>query len=507
MDILPPVVDGHSVSALQKGEFRFLNTSHQIGFPPRWDGDGVPRLWQYNLHYFDWLWTLDFDAGRRVVLDWIGEYASSHGRVGWEPYPVSVRLVNWCGYFFGRHQGRTQDDAGFRRVLWRSLHAQCESLCRHPETHLLNNHYLENGAALAFVGSCFGGPDAQKWLSRGLQILREQIAEQILPDGVHFELSPMYHCRVLYVLGLLMETGVAEIVDLLGHPVRRMAEALYRLCHPDGGIALFNDSAQGICHEPGPLLRHVQRHVSCSSVGESAVGAFALPDAGYYGWRGSEGTYLIADFGGIGPDHNPGHGHADLFSFELSLTGSRVITDSGVHDYENSATRQYCRSTAAHNTVEIDRQNQCELWGAFRVARRGYPRDVAWHPGEQGFTLSGWHDGYRRLPGRPVHARHMEWDAADGLTVRDRITAGRAVRIVSRLHLHPACRITHAESRCVHVSYPGGSFRVQADTDIEVQQTPYYERFYDTQMRPCLCMSSQGPQIEQQYCIRIDDTS
>jgi uncharacterized heparinase superfamily protein len=372
---------------------------------------------------------------------------------------------------------------------------------------LLGNHYLENGAALVFAGACFHGDESGRWLDKGMHILSGQVGQQILPDGVHFELSPMYHCRVLYVLALLMETGITDLVALLTEPVQRMATALGRLCHPDGQIALLSDSAQGVYHEPGHLLSYCARHLSDLTIGNDRVGGFSLPASGYRGWQGPDGTYLIADFGAIGPDHIPGHAHADMFSFELSLQGHRVVADSGVHDYEASATRQYCRSTAAHNTVEIDGQDQCELWGAFRVARRGYPHDVTWRSDDTGFTLSGWHDGYRRLPGKPVHSRQMQWKADEGLTVHDRVTGRYPVRCISRVHLHPACHVTGTGSRLVQVSYPGGTFAVEADCDIEVEETPYFERFYEARTRPCLCMIGRGCEVNIQYRIRSNSMS
>jgi len=501
-ELLPPPAPGIQASDIERGVFRFLNTTYDIGFPPRWEVAGAPRLWLYNLHYFDWLWSLDFGAAQAVVLDWIERHENRRDRIGWESYPISVRLVNWCGFFFGRHCSQTQNDKSLSRTLWQSIYRQSNWLSSRLETHLLNNHYLENGAALAFTGSCFAGDAARRWCERGRRILAEQLGEQVLSDGMHFELSPMYHSRVLYVLSLLLETEVSALVDLVAEPVRRMARTMGKLCHPDGDIALLSDSAFGICHEPGHLQTYSQGLLRAAP-SVDAAGGFALPDGGYYGWRGADGTYLIADFGKIGPNHNPGHGHADMFSFELSLKGHRVITDSGVHDYEDSDTRRYCRSTAAHNTVEIDGQDQCELWGAFRVARRGRPRDVVWRHDNDGFTLTGWHDGYKRLPGRPIHRRQMQWHSVAGLMVHDRITARRPVRCVSRLHLHPTCRIAEASPRCVKVSYPAGTFRVEATVGIEIEETPYFPRFYETKTRPCLWLVGDGSSVELKYRVRM----
>jgi uncharacterized heparinase superfamily protein len=197
----------------------------------------------------------------------------------------------------------------------------------------------------------------------------------------------------------------------------------------------------------------------------TAAGGWSLPATGYFGWRTADGTYLAFDAGPVGPDYLPGHAHGDIFSFELSLAGRRAIVDSGVHDYLEGDMRRYCRSTRAHNTVEIDGQDQCEFWGAFRVARRGRPREVAWRlmPDRRGFTVSGWHDGYERLPGRPRHARRLVWHAdgaAHVLMVRDRVQAAGTHSVRSRLHLAPDLEIEPISKDVAVVRGAGLTFRI-----------------------------------------------
>lgn len=68
---LAPGVQGNRAVAVEAGCFRFLNREEALGWPPAdWDVPDLPKLWQYNLHYFDWLWSLDFPAGARLF--WIG---------------------------------------------------------------------------------------------------------------------------------------------------------------------------------------------------------------------------------------------------------------------------------------------------------------------------------------------------------------------------------------------------------------------------------------------------
>jgi uncharacterized heparinase superfamily protein len=484
---------------------RFLNVESMVGFPPRWDCTQLPRLWQYNLHYFEWLWALGYEDARLVVLDWIGRHPPAKGAVGWEPYPVSLRLVNWCGVFWGRFRERVEADRTFLAELWISIARQAQWLAGRLETHLLGNHYLENGAALAFVGSCFKGEQPDRWFQKGYDLLREQIAEQVLPDGMHFELSPMYHSRVMYVLAMLAATGDRRLMQLVEPPLGRMLRALDAVCHPDGAIALLNDSASGVSNEPYELQSFCAALPGMAPrVPSASAGCFALPEAGYYGWRDGGGNYLLCDYGKMGPDYIPGHAHADIFSFELSLRGQRVIVDTGVHDYEASEARRHCRSTSAHNTVELDAQDQCEMWGAFRVARRGYPREVVWRPSASGFSLSGWHDGYRRLPGRPIHSRLITWDAHAGLTVTDRITASRSVKARSRLHLHPTCRVRRTGATGMEIDHPAGRVRIEVSNDCtaHVEEGQYHPQFGVVQKNQVIVFSQTGAEVDLRYLLQ-----
>ena len=59
------------------------------------------------------------------------------------------------------------------------------------------NHLLANAKALIFSGLYFKGEEARKWLQLGVKIIDEELDEQILQDGGHFERSTMYHTVIL----------------------------------------------------------------------------------------------------------------------------------------------------------------------------------------------------------------------------------------------------------------------------------------------------------------------
>ena len=149
-----------------------------------------------------------------------------------------------------------------------------------------------------------------------------------------------------------------------------------------------------------------------------------LPWTGYFGYRHG-GDSLIVDCGPVGPDYQPGHAHCDTLSYELHVGGVPIVVDSGTFDYEPGQFRHYLRSTAAHNTVRIDGQEQSEIWGQFRVARRARPVEAHlsdWAGGR--LVFSGEHDGYRRLPGKPRHRREICIDSR----IRSRVAGSSGTR-------------------------------------------------------------------------------
>ena len=171
--------------------FVFLNQPGQLD-EIGWDGPQREKLWRYNQHYFDDLNAIDAPTRRAwhtaLVEDWVADNPPGHG-IGWEPYPLSLRVVNWIKWSLA---GTTLSPAALQ-----SLAVQVRWLTDRLEIHLLGNHLFANAKALVFAGLFFQGKEADTWLKKGLRILERQVPEQILPDGGHFERSTMYHALAL----------------------------------------------------------------------------------------------------------------------------------------------------------------------------------------------------------------------------------------------------------------------------------------------------------------------
>ena len=417
---------------ISHGNFVFAEISCPLLREEIWQDRTKPQLWLYNVNYLDYLSELADDSAAHLIDRWI-EHNSDSRTIGWDPYPVSRRVASLLRWI-------TQRGAGPQPRWLASIYAQARHLAANLEYHLMANHLMENARALVFAGLMFRGSEAERWRAVGRAIVRQQLREQVLADGGHFERSPMYHSIVLEGLLDLINFGDRldrDFVRDLGDAASRMLRHLKRVVHPDGQLALLNDSVHDVAPAPAELLAYGRR---LGLLGGDEHERGWSRESGLAFVRDQEqGHYVVADLGPIGPDYQPGHAHADTLSFELSLFGRRVIVDSGVSDYAASAARRRARSTLAHNTVVVDDADQSEMWSAFRVARRAYPFGQRFRarPGIVCFGAS--HKGYLRLSQPCIHRRRFRWRRG-ALAVTDQIVGRGEHRAQSLLHLHPEVR-------------------------------------------------------------------
>ena len=401
---------------IQKNVFHLLNETHQINIQEDWNNSSWAKLWLYNLHYFDDLTAVN--SKKRVfwhnyILDrWIDENPIGKGN-GWEPYTISLRLVNWIKWSL------SGNELNKNHII--SLNTQAHFLSKNLETHLLGNHLFANVKALMFAGLFFQGDDASVWYKTGNKILLDELSEQILSDGGNFELSTMYHSIILEdLLDLYNLHKLFEIIPPHGieTTISKMINWLVTMCHPDGEISFFNDAAFNNTPPVEELLKYAKRLGFTQQKPLSLV--CHLNESGYSRVTLNNAVAII-DRAAVGPDYLPGHAHADTLSFELSIFSRRVVVNSGTSIYGIGSERIRQRSTFAHATVVIDNKNSSEIWSGFRVARRAKVCQIDHSTQDKKTYLSASHDGYKRLPGKPIHFR--QWIFSEGLVqIIDRIS-------------------------------------------------------------------------------------
>ena len=303
-----------------------------------------------------------------------------------------------------------------------SLYSQLLLLEKKLEYRLLGNHLLEDSYAL-YIGAAFFREEAK--LKKYQTLLYSQLQEQILPDGAHFEQSPMYHCILLD--RLLDCINIRKTNELVAY-AERMLGHLESMCWEGQNIPLLNDSAKGIAPEPRQLFDYAKR------LGLSWV-PIKMKECGYRKLIAG-GIDAIIDVGNITASYQPGHTHADCLNYVLHINGNPVVVDTGVSTYNPTERRQYERSTPAHNCVSVGGKDSSEVWGGFRVGKRCEVQII--NDGDSCVVAS--HNGYDKPCIREFQINQQEFIIIDRYK-------GNAV---SYIHLAPGVlsdvvQIEHAE--------------------------------------------------------------
>jgi Heparinase II/III-like protein/Heparinase II/III N-terminus len=408
-------------------------------------------IWELNRHQHlvtlakAWRFTREERYVRELLSQWYSWQQSN-------PYPMGI---NWASSL----------EVAFRSLSWlwiRALAAdstaitprfQTDLVCalelngRHIEKYLStyfspNTHLLGEAVALFFLGTtCPYLPAAERWRTTGWNILLREAGRQVRPDGVYFEQSLYYHVYALdFFLHARVLAGRAEIpvTEAFDTTLKRMLDVVAAVTQAgpdtfgdDDGGRVFNPRRNRAEHLRDPLAagsvlfpQHVSRWAA--QVTEEAVWLFGqaaisneAPDnspqlnstcfssAGIYVMASAHGRtgQAVIDAGPQGTG-NSGHGHADALSLRISMDKEQWLVDAGTYCYVgDSSERDTFRGTAAHNTLQVDKQDQAIAEGPF--IWRGLPdvRCQRWVVGESFSLFTGSHTGYKRLADPVVHSR------------------------------------------------------------------------------------------------------
>ncbi|WP_198018758.1 heparinase II/III family protein [Asinibacterium sp. OR53] len=341
----------------KEGQFCFIGLDHCFVNGIDWNFNGHGKLWNYNLQYLNYLLDEDIPVNtRRGLLDDLS-IALLNGVIKPEPYPVSLRIINSL-LFHSRH--------GILDVnTLKALKFQVDYLNHNLEYHLLGNHLLENCYALFIAAHALNN---QQLYHRSSRLLTKQLKEQVLSDGGHYERTPMYHSILLSRLLLCIEIErnhnlfESSILPILETTASKMLGWINAFSFPDGSWALMNDAAKGVAPETNQLNR-------ASDYLQLEWKQIELRESGFRKLKGKSWEMLL-NVGNILPSYQPGHTHADMLSFCIWHKDQQVVVDPGTSTYAITQQRLWERGTTAHNTITINKKNQSDVWGGFRIGKR-----------------------------------------------------------------------------------------------------------------------------------------
>ena len=433
-------------------------------------------------------------GGRHLLDAWISAnpYAWT---VNWScTMEPAIRLLTHLWMFFALRHSQAFADEGFRYRLLRSLYLHGDYVERHIERSDLNgNHFTANAAGLVFIGLFFErGADARRWSRAGLTDLEHEIVRQVTPDGVDFEASVPYHrlvCELFALPAIYAEAHGRPVSETWRRRVGAMARFTAAYSRDDGSCPLWGDAddaralpmRQGHLNDHRYLVGLVADWLDDGALAERSSGpveeiywlrgptvaaglggrktpareAEAFPDGGYYVLAGGS-DHVFVDCAEVGGGGRGGHGHNDTLSFEATLDGVRLVTDSGCYLYTASVEeRMLFRSTDSHNTPRVDGEEinrfvPGSLWALRDDVRVDVQR---WAPRDRPIVLIAAHDAYRRLADPVTITRRFSLDVGSHTLVVDDSFDGRGDHHLEvPLHLAPG----------IHVDVAGSGYLVSA---------------------------------------------
>lgn len=345
-----------------------------------WDANPVGELeWTHflNRHHFirplirKFVETRDRSIVEHIssiVTSWIEDCPvtiDSNGGAGatWETLTVAWRLREWYwikGIIWptGIFPGKTIE------MMLRSIWEHARSLMDH-QGHP-NNWMIVESSALSIAGVLFPEfSESADWWNTGIKRLQKSLDQQFLPDGSHFEISPLY--QSICVGALLELRHVAEVnqrqldrtfLDTLDKAI----DYLMEIVRPDFTWPSLNDSGsidRNYCElfKKIYIFNNKPEYLWIASKGKlgkplrSCVRVFN--DSGISIIRKTQecdGQWAMLRSGPAGAFHS----HNDLLSVEIYDKRTKWLVDPGITSYAPGPLADYYRSAGSHNTFVFD---------------------------------------------------------------------------------------------------------------------------------------------------------
>ena len=390
------------------------------------------------------------------VRDWIIENPYKRS-INWGcSMDIAIRASNWI-YALRMFLSSPLINDIFLNDIFTSLYLHGRFIYENPEKNRSynHNHYLSDLAGQILISFLFEDleiEETSKWKENGIDELYKEIRIQILPTGFSYERTTNYQRLVVELIAytiILLNNNDVKVPQDIFFRIHRMFEAVLYYTYENGLAPIIGDQDNGRFLPFFAYNINYQKYLMNVGAVLFKDGVFkyfsgknnidvlfltgkngfnnvfkikpvskklqsrSFSDAGFYILRSSK-VYLFINNSGLShySDVSGGtHTHSDLLSFVYTYNEVPFLIDPGTFVYSSDPKmRMKFRSTAMHNTINIDDLDQNELseknlWGMLSDAM---PEEVCWLTTSNLDIYEGKHLGYERLKDPVKHSRKFE---------------------------------------------------------------------------------------------------
>ncbi len=423
------------------------------------------------------------------------------------PLELGVRLINWVWAVDLMYESNLIRDDFLHRLLDIVYKHLWEIVRKRSRCSSVNNHLIGEMAGV-FVATAYFKEmkNAKRWHILSKEILEREIINQTYPDGCSREHALRYHIFVMQfflIAGVVAKKIGDDFSDNYWSRLEKMFEFVSAIAQGGENLPMFGDYDDGYVldlsyhpHDINGLLSAgaeifqrddlrisqspsewpiwlidgatIDKSTNLPADNSTTLTSRAFTSSGYYLLQNGERedtdcVSLLFDSGQQGLKPLVAHGHADALSFVLRVGGKDIFIDSGTYDYFSFPDwRNYFRSTRAHNTVEIDGENQAELAGPFLWNTQADATALEYQPTAAGGAIIGEHTGYFRLANPVLHRRTIKLNDKT-ITIIDNLEAIRQHKITQYFHLAENVRIDKIETN--HIFLRADSIQIEMIID------------------------------------------
>lgn len=418
------------------------------------------------------------------ITDWIDTNPYLIGANWASSLEHSLRLISWSWALFSLHKKNYQISDVIQAKISTSIYHQTEFIYKNLSLYSsANNHLIGEAIGLAIIGTIFDyGKDSIKWRKKGIKILFKELEKQIFDDGLSREQAFNYHCVVLNMFlttFILLEKNNVNIPAKYWSKIEKMVDCIVAFSDENFNLPRFGDADDSFLLKLDnyfdnelPVQRIARFILNTSSIifkktsfnylikkkldeetlwlmDKNKINEYfnsqMIPISKQSLYLEKSGYMLLKDknidafidVGNLGYLSIAAHGHADALSLCLNYKNIEFLTDSGTFAYHSEPKwRNYFKSTKAHNTIEVDGQNQSEIGGGFMWLKKAETFVDKTTIGKEFDYVKSHHNGYIKQKNPVVHQRELLFMKDKFILVVDTLTNKKSSPHKYSLHWH-----------------------------------------------------------------------